>query len=133
MPNGKTYSEILGDLQRLLAAVTANAGELPHLEGSRFAFEGLLSQAQALSQEQAALIASKQEKTQEFQSAISEAQRMATVLRFAVKQHYGISAEKLAEFGLQPFRGRIRKTREPESPPPVELNPAQPTPDEPAL
>ena len=31
--------------------------------------------------------------------------------RLAIKQHYGIRSEKLAEFGLQPFRGRIRKAK----------------------
>ena len=30
------------------------------------------------------------------------------MLQLAVKQHYGIRAEKLAEFGMQPFRGRSR-------------------------
>lgn len=133
MPNGKSYSEILGDLQRLLAAVNANAGDLQHLEGSRSAFEGLVAQAQVLSREQAALAASKQEKTQELRTVMTEGQRLATVLRFAVKQHYGISAEKLTEFGLQPHRSRPRKTKEPEAPPPTELTSTQPVPAEPSL
>jgi hypothetical protein len=78
--------------------------------------------------------ASKQEKTQELQTALVEGQRLGTVLRLAVKQHYGISAEKLTEFGLQPFRGRSRKAREePEPPPPVELSAIQPAPGESAL
>jgi hypothetical protein len=49
------------------------------------------------------------------------------VLRLAVKQHYGIRAEKLAEFGLQPFRGRPRsvQTAEPQSPSP---SPEEPKP-----
>ncbi len=133
MPNGKSYSEILGDLQRLLAAVNANAGDLQHLEGSRSSLEGLVSQAQVLSQEQAALTASKQDKTQELRIVVTEGQRLGTVLRFAVKQHYGISAEKLAEFGLQPFRGRSRKVKEPEAPPPTELSSIQPAPVVPCL
>ncbi len=100
MPNGKKYSEILGDLQRLLAALNANAGDLQHLEENRSALAGLVSQVQAFSQEQAALTASKQEKTQELQTALVKGQRLGTVLRLAVKQFYGISAEKLTEFGL---------------------------------
>jgi hypothetical protein len=42
------------------------------------------------------------------------------MLRQGVKQHYGIRSEKLAEFGLQPFRGRKTKTEpepKPETPP----------------
>ncbi len=133
MPNGRSYSEILGDLQRLLTAVTANAGDLQHLEGSRTAFEGLVSQAQVVSQEQAALTASKQEKTYALKIVMTEGQRLATLLRVAVRQHYGISAEKLTEFGLQPFRSRPRKVKEPEAPPPVELTSVQPAPAEPSL
>jgi hypothetical protein len=40
---------------------------------------------------------------------MDEASRLGTVLRFAVKQHFGIRAEKLTEFSLQPFRGRKRQ------------------------
>ena len=43
------------------------------------------------------------------QSLLTEAERLITVLLLAVKQHYGIRSEKLAEFGIQPFRGRRRK------------------------
>ncbi len=133
MPNGRSYSEILGDLQRLLTAVNANADDLQHLEGSRTAFEGLVSQAQLLSQEQAALMASKQEKTYALKIVMTEGQRLATVLRFAVRQHYGIAAEKLTEFGMQPFRGRLRKIKEPEAPPPVEVTSADPASAKPSL
>ncbi len=37
--------------------------------------------------------------------------RLANVLRLAVKHHYGIRSEKLAHFGLQPFRGRPFRAR----------------------
>jgi hypothetical protein len=35
-----------------------------------------------------------------------------------LKQHYGIRSEKLAEFGVQPFRGhnRTEKAKEPSAP-----------------
>lgn len=41
---------------------------------------------------------------------ISEGQRLASVVRSAVKEHYGVREEKLAEFGMQPFRGRKPKS-----------------------
>jgi len=34
--------------------------------------------------------------------------RLATVLRTSVREHYGNRNQKLAEFGLQPLRGRPR-------------------------
>jgi hypothetical protein len=55
-------------------------------------------------------------------AVIAEGQRLVTVLRVSVRQHYGIDSEKLAEFGLQPFRGRRRKSPEP---PPVETPKAE--------
>jgi uncharacterized protein HemY len=54
---------------------------------------------------QDALTAEKQEASQILKSLLTETSRHATVLRLAVKAHYGIRSEKLAEFGLKPFRG----------------------------
>jgi len=45
---------------------------------------------------------------------LTEGGRLTALLRHALKQHYGIRSEKLAEFGLQPFRGR--KQPEPSTP-----------------
>ena len=56
--------------------------------------------------QQSAFTASKQEASQKLKTFLIEGDRLANVLQLAVKQHYGIRSEKLAEFGLQPFRGR---------------------------
>jgi hypothetical protein len=115
MPGSKL--ETLGSLQRLMDVMEANASELPQLEGNRAIYAGQVNKIQELAQEQAALLASKQEVTRQLQVALAETQRLATVLRLAVKHHYGIDSEKLIEFGIQPFRGRSRKVKEPETPP----------------
>ena len=52
---------------------------------------------------------------------MTEAERLGTVLRLGVKQHFGIRAEKLVEFNLQPFRGR-KKAAPPVTPP---VNPTE--------
>ncbi len=111
----------VGRLQRLLARLTGNREELLHLEPSRARLEALFAQIQEAADRQALHTASKQEASQQLQTTLTEAERLATVLQLAVKQHYGIRAEKLADFGLQPFRGRPRKTA-----PELEL-PKQPT------
>jgi hypothetical protein len=111
----------VGRLQRLLARLTGNREELQHLEPSRARLEALFGQIQEAADRQALHTASKQEASQQLQTTLTEAERLATVLQLAVKQHYGIRAEKLADFGLQPFRGRPRKTA-----PELEL-PKQPT------
>lgn len=97
---------ILGDLQQLNAALAANTADLGHLEGSRELFEALVIHAQELNQEQAALKATKQQASRQLESVLTKGLRMANILRLGVKAHYGIESEKLAEFGMQPFRGR---------------------------
>ena len=113
----------LGDLRRLLAALEANAADLTHLEVPRLKLEGFLTQAVQIDLEQAARTAAKQEATKQLELLLIEAERLATVLRFSIRQHYGIRAEKLAEFGLQPFRGLTRK------PKPAPETPGTPTPE----
>ena len=113
----------LGDLRRLLAALEANAADLAHLEASRQKLEGFLTQAVQIDLEQSARTAAKQEATRQLELLLDEAERLSTVLRFSIKEHYGIRSEKLAEFGLQPFRGVTRK------PKPAPATPGAPTPE----
>jgi hypothetical protein len=99
----------LGEWQRLNVSVKANGADLAHLEASRARLEVLQVQVVDLAKEQGAFRASKQDRSQQLQAAMDEGTRLATFLRAAVKQHYGPTSEKLAEFGLQPFRGRKAK------------------------
>ena len=89
-----------------------------------------MAEAQELNRQQAALAASKQDISRRLQSVLIEAQRLATVLRFALKEHYGPDSEKLVEFGIQPFRGRTSKSKPeepptPEAPAEAETSPAE--------
>ncbi|MFL6259354.1 MAG: hypothetical protein ACJ76Y_06540 [Thermoanaerobaculia bacterium] len=59
----KTYSGLIGSLARLTTALSANATDLPHLEGVRSRLEKILADAQEAAKQQAALTASKQETT----------------------------------------------------------------------
>jgi|1185.fasta_scaffold272776_2 hypothetical protein len=127
----KQYSETIGNLARLTAALDANATEIPHLEGVRGRLEKILADAQAAAKEQAALIASKQETTKKLQSLVREGLRAATGVQKLLQEHYGLGSEKLAEFGVQPFRGRKIKKAEPEQPgtpasPPPTVHPTNP-------
>jgi len=106
MAKQSSYSGMLGDLSRLVAAMTANAAELPHLEGVRARLEKTLAEAQEVAKQQAALAASKQEASKRLKALLMEGNRMATGVSRLITENYGLRAEKLAEFGLQPFRGR---------------------------
>jgi hypothetical protein len=114
MAKETTYAGTLGEWLRFLQALVANIGELGHLEGSRAKLAGILERAQALTEQQSAATAAKQEASRQLRTLVFEGRRLTTVLRLAVKEHYGIRSEKLAEFGLQPFRGRKAKAVVPE-------------------
>ena len=115
MANERTQSGKLGGWNRLGVTVRANGAELPHLEIPVTRLETLLAQGLDLTKEQAVFRASKQEKTQQLQAVLAEGSRLASMLRNALKQHYGPTSEKLAEFGLKPFRGRkARQAPEPD-------------------
>ncbi|HEX5719901.1 MAG TPA: hypothetical protein VF179_27350 [Thermoanaerobaculia bacterium] len=113
-----TYAGMVGSWQRWIAALMANGGELAHLQVPREQLESLRLQGQDLIQRQLELVAAKQELSQQLRRVMGEGQRLVTVLKLSVKHHYGIDSEKLAEFGVQPFRGRPR--RKVDEPPPVE-------------
>jgi hypothetical protein len=136
MSRETTYAGKLGSAQRLSNALAANAAELAHLEGTRLRLAEVLERAHEVAKQQAAWTASRQEASKQLRTLLTEGNRLATALRSLVKEHYGIRSEKLAEFGLQPFRGRTRKakgeipepqvkTNEPETgptPPPAPTN-----------
>jgi hypothetical protein len=119
MAQETTVKGRMGRLQRLLARLIGNREELQHLEPSRIRFEAVLGQVQEAADRQAVHTAGKQEASQQLQSLLTEGERLATILQLGVKQHYGIRSERLADFGLKPFRGRPRKaSSSPPSPPP---------------
>jgi hypothetical protein len=120
----------MGKLQRLQSRLNSNRAELAHLEASLARFEALLAQVQEAADRQALHTAGKQAASQEFKTALVEGERLATVLQLAVKQHYGIRSEKLADFGLKPFRGKPRKDPAEQKPKPS-ASASEPTPQNP--
>ncbi len=106
-----TQASMLGDLQLLLTALEANGEDLPHLEISRAKLERMLDQARDAAAQQATAAAIKQEATQRLQALMVDSTRLGNALRAMIKEHYGVRSEKLAEFGIQPFRGRPRKVK----------------------
>jgi Ni,Fe-hydrogenase III large subunit len=107
-----TYKGKLGEWERLMAMIAANNGDLAHATVLRERLTALMSQVQELAQRQAVHTAAKQEASKEIRTLMVEGDRLASLLRGLVKQNYGVTAEKLAEFGVQPFRGRKRKVKE---------------------
>jgi hypothetical protein len=122
----ETYGKTLNGWQELSTSMAANSGDLPHLEAHRVRLAELLRQAQELTIQQAALMASKQEASKKILDVVLEGRKIATFLRAGVKQHYGNRAEKLVEFKMRPFRGRRRPTDA--QPPTTASHPPAPAP-----
>ena len=124
MSRETTYAGMIGDWQRLLTTLEANSAEVPQLEPFRVKLVGMVNQAlDVTKQQQADLKASKQAASKQMRQIATDAQRLATAVRSLLKEHYGIRDEKLAAFGLQPFRGR-KKVEAPADG--AELHPAHP-------
>jgi hypothetical protein len=113
----RNAEETLGSLQKLNAALTANAVSLPNLEAERQRFNEMVSATLEAFTRQGSLTSEKQEASLMLQNLLSETSRLATSLRFSVKSLYGIRSEKLVEFGMKPFRGR--KPAQPVQPSPT--------------
>jgi hypothetical protein len=111
MAQETTYAGTIGEWQRLLARLKLNSEALAHLEASRAKLETLLARTIELGNRQAAAKAEKQEISKELRGLLPEGRRLATLLRVGVREHFGPQSEKLAEFNLQPFRGRPRKVK----------------------
>jgi hypothetical protein len=130
MSNETTKAGFLGDWQKLLKSFEENPDDLSYLEVPRTKLAGLVTRAVEINHQQAAMAASKQAATRELRAIFAEGRRLATSLRRMVQDRYGIEAEKLTEFGMQPFRGRpfIPRKRQPKPDPqsPATPNPANP-------
>ncbi|HEX7180305.1 MAG TPA: hypothetical protein VF756_00575 [Thermoanaerobaculia bacterium] len=118
MARETTQSGVVGSLQRLMGAMEENKEELPQLEPFRIKLGSLMELLLAANQLQAKHRAAKQQASKELRRLLAEAQLLASVVRVAVKEHYGTREEKIAEFGLQPFRGKKAKPS-PEEPEPA--------------
>ena len=130
MSDKTRYADHIKEWEEITASAAANASELPQLELLRVALDKLLQEARDLIKQQAAHQAAKQEASKRLLTVMTEGAKLATVVRGGLKQHYGSRAEKLAEFGLQPFRGRKAKPAEtPDVPPPQSVESPQPARD----
>ena len=106
-----TDKGIQGELQHFLTMLEQNAADLPFLEVPKASLAAQLAQAQDINKQQDILTASKQDASKQYRLVLVEGQRLANAMRAMVKAHYGIRSEKLVEFGIQPFRGRVRKVK----------------------
>ncbi len=115
-----TYAVTFAEWRRLIKPLSTNNEDTPYLEGHRTRLEALLAQVTEIEAEQAVLTARKQEMSKQLKTLTVEGNRVAAFLKAGIRERFGRTAEKLVEYGLQPFRGK--KTAKPEEPEePVEV------------
>jgi len=78
MGNETTYSGVMGELARFSAAVNANAADLAHLEGARLLLAKIVTDIDGVTQQQAALKASKQEASKQVQKLLVQGRSVAS-------------------------------------------------------
>jgi len=113
---------------QMSTSIAANAPDLPQTEIPRAALEKLTEELRKLVNDQKLHQSTKQQISQRMKVIHSEGAKLATVLRFLVKQHYGNRSDKLVELGVNPLRSRARKAAPAVAPPPATApTPAIPT------
>lgn len=116
MPYFTRYADHFRDWQDLVTSLEQNEALLPHLTQPRQKLEALLGEARDMANLQATHAARKQEASSRLATIITQGTKLATFLRVGVKEHFGNRSERLAEYRIQPFRGRYSV----EAPPPIE-------------
>jgi len=105
------YAVVHQKLESRSKALGANIEELPHLSSRVARLDELLALLKELTAEQARLTAMRQEVSKQIAELTDEGQKLMTFLDAGIRQHYGNRSEKLAEYGLQPFRSKPRVRR----------------------
>jgi len=96
-------------LEELLLALERHGDELPFLTGMTAELRETLTRIKALQSRQAQLEALKQVTTRELQEAKVEGKDIAIRLRSGLRTYLGSQNERLAEFGVKPWRRRTRR------------------------
>jgi len=108
MSESKSYAETVNVWEEGLAALDGNIEDLPQAEIPRQKLRSILTQIRGVAARQSALTADRQEATKELYILLAQGRKLTTLLRTIIREHYGNRSEKLAEFNVQPLRGRRR-------------------------
>lgn len=109
-------AETRGELQVFAKTLTPETmAEHTYLQYAHEKLQHLLSEVDRLTQERDFHTASKQEATRQRNEMLAEGSRVATALRKTLRDHLGPDNERLAQFGIKPFRSkkRVKKPVEP--------------------
>src|SRR3954469_21754296 len=118
---GRRQGERVQVWRNVSVSSAANAAEVPQLAILLTSLEKVIDETDRIFIEQAAFRASKQLASQRLQVLFDQGDKLTTVMKVIVKQHYGNGNDKLVEFGIQPFRARPKPTVVPPAAPSPEI------------
>jgi hypothetical protein len=118
------FLSVTGEWDDLAVKVEANAVDLVYLADTRTQLLTILDAAKAASVRQAALLAQYQQATRDLEKLLSDGGDLATRIRNGIRMQYGLKAEKLVEFDMQPRRKRSRSKKKEEPVPAPTPTPA---------
>jgi hypothetical protein len=107
--------------RKVAASAAANAADLPQAAITLGSLEKVIADVDKVVLDQGAFQASKQMASQRLQALLDQGDKLTTVLKTIIKQHYGSGSDKLVEFGIQPLRVRPKATVVPPTPPAPEV------------
>ena len=98
-----THGDFLNASDKLLAAAKANAGQSA-VDDHRLQLEQETTDVREAQARRNVHTAAMHQASRDFDRAMESARKLYSRLRRMVQGLFGISAEKLAEFGFKPFR-----------------------------
>ena len=107
---GRRQGQRVQSWRNVSASSAANASEVPQLAIPLALLERIIEETDRIFFDQAAFRASKQLASQRLKVLFDQGDKLTTVMKVIVKQHFGNGNDKLVEFGIQPLRSRPRPT-----------------------
>jgi hypothetical protein len=120
-----TQPEVIASWERMLNAAAGYSEDLGEGQAIIENLQRFLQEARALEAVQFKATADRQEATKRLLKVLRDGSKMATLLRFFLKNRFGYESDRLVEFGFQPFRGfnRSSSPKEPAEPSPEPTTP----------
>jgi hypothetical protein len=117
-------AEAVAEMREIASTVAIHGSEVPQLATAQTSLDKIVSEIEELLAQRSFHQSNKQKASQQLRTKIEEGSKIATVIRFTLKQHFGRRSEELVKFGLQPFRGLKRTVDAPAEAPSEPENPA---------
>jgi hypothetical protein len=113
----KELNNETGEWENLSTTVAANAEDLAFLEGTRTRLVAVTEGARAAHRRKTDLLAQLRQTSRDQDAFMDEGRDLATRIRNGIRTQYGLKAEKLLAFGMQPRRPQKRKEEKKKKPP----------------